>query len=121
MIEASVWFSGWTWTRSLASSAWCRPFRIAPARHHAAGELVDDHHLAVADDVVLVALEQRVGAQRLVDVVDEGGVLGVVEVALLQEARLAQHLLDLLVAALGERHGALLLVEVVIGLARAAG
>src|SRR5437868_13103295 len=24
------------------------------ARHHAAGELVDDHHLAVLDDVVLV-------------------------------------------------------------------
>ena len=98
-----------------------QPFRIAPARHHAAGELVDDHHLAVADDVVLVALEQRVGAQRLVDVVDEGGVVGVVEVALLQEARLAQQLLDLLVAALGQRDGALLLVEVVVGLARGAG
>ena len=65
-------------------------FRIAPALHHAAGELVDDHHLAVADDVVLVALEQGVGAQRLVHVVDEGGVLGVVEVALLQEAGLAR-------------------------------
>ena len=24
-----------------------QPFGIAPARHHAAGELVDDHHLAV--------------------------------------------------------------------------
>ena len=50
-------------------------FRVAPARHHAAGELVDDDDLAVADDVVLVALEQRVGAQRLVDVVDERDVL----------------------------------------------
>ena len=50
-------------------------FRIAPARHHAAGELVDDDDLAVADDVVLVALEQRVRAQRLVDVVDEGDVV----------------------------------------------
>ena len=38
-------------------------FRIAPARHHAAGELVDDDDLAVAHDVVLVALEQLVGAQ----------------------------------------------------------
>ncbi len=50
-------------------------FRIAPALHHAAGELVDDDHLVVADDVVLVALEQRVGAQRLVDVVDERDVV----------------------------------------------
>ena len=30
-------------------------FRIAAALHHAAGELVDDHDLVVADDVVLVA------------------------------------------------------------------
>ena len=42
---------------------------IAPARHHAAGELVDDDDLAVLDDVVDVAREQLVGAQRLVDVV----------------------------------------------------
>ena len=50
-------------------------FRIAPALHHAAGELVDDDDLVVADDVVLVALEQRVGAQRLVDVVDQRDVV----------------------------------------------
>ena len=37
-------------------------FRIAAARHHAAGEFVDDDDLAVANDVVLVALEQLVGA-----------------------------------------------------------
>jgi hypothetical protein len=35
-------------------------FRITAAGHHAAGELVDDHDLAVAHDVVLVALEQLV-------------------------------------------------------------
>jgi hypothetical protein len=35
-------------------------FRVAPARHHAAGELVDDDDFAVLDDVVLVALEQLV-------------------------------------------------------------
>ena len=37
------------------------------------------HDLAVADDVVLVAGEQRVRAQRLVDVVHDGDVLDVVE------------------------------------------
>ena len=46
-------------------------FRIAPARHHAAGEFVDDDDLAVPDDVVLVALEQLVGLERIVDVVDD--------------------------------------------------
>jgi hypothetical protein len=67
-------------------------FRIAPARHHAAGELVDDDDLAVADDVVLVALEQLVRAQRLVDVVDDGDVLDVVERLALEQPGLAQQL-----------------------------
>ena len=39
-------------------------FRIAPPLHHAAGELVDDDHLVVLDDVIAVALEQGMGAQR---------------------------------------------------------
>ena len=71
-------------------------FRIAPARHHAAGELVDDDDLAVAHDVVLVAREQLVGAQRLIDVVDDGDVLDVVERIRLEQARVAQPLLHLL-------------------------
>jgi hypothetical protein len=54
-------------------------FRIAAARHHAAGEFVDDDDFVVADDVVLVALEQLVGLQRVVDVVDDRDVLDVVE------------------------------------------
>ena len=54
-------------------------FRIAPARHHAAGELVDDDDLAVANDVVLVAGKQRMRAQRLVDVVNHRDVLDVVK------------------------------------------
>ena len=53
--------------------------RQPPAVHHPAGELVDQHHLAVADDVVAVALVEHVGAQRLVDVVDHRDVGRVVE------------------------------------------
>jgi hypothetical protein len=74
-------------------------FRIAAARHHAAGELVDDDDLVVLDDVVLVALEQLVGAQRLVDVVDQVDVLDVVErCPRFSRPALAQQALDLLVA-----------------------
>ncbi len=61
-------------------------FRIAPAGHHAAGEFVDDHDFVVADDVVLVALEQLVGAQGLIDVMDEGDVGRVVERAFVEQA-----------------------------------
>ena len=54
--------------------------RPAPALEDAAGELVDDLHLAVDDRVVVVALEQRLGLKRLDEVVDEGAVLAEVEV-----------------------------------------
>ena len=93
-----------------------QPFRIAPARHHAAGELVDDDDLAVAHDVVLVALEQLVRAQRLVDVVHDGDVLDVVERFALELAGVAQPLLELFHAGFGQRHRALLLVDLVVGL-----
>ena len=87
---------------------------IAPARHHASGELVDDDDLAVADDVVLVALEELVGAQRLIDVMDERRVGRLVERAFLHHADRAQELLGVLVAGFGQIDGALLLVELVI-------
>ena len=88
--------------------------RIAPAGHHAPGELVDDDDLAVADDVVLVALEELVGAQRLIDVMDERRVARLVERAFLHHADRAQQLLGVLVAGFGQIDGPLLLVELVI-------
>ena len=56
-----------------------KAFRVAPALHHAAGELVDDHDLVVLHDVVAVAQEQLVGLQRLRNVVHGGDVVDVVE------------------------------------------
>ena len=95
--------------------------RVAPSRHHAAGELVDDDDLVVPDDVVLVALEQPVGAERLLDVMDDGDVLDVVERVALEQAGLGQDALELLVAGLGERGGALLLVDLVVFLVELRG
>src|SRR5258708_11598057 len=43
----------------------------APSRHQAAGKLVDDDDLAVLHHVIDVALEDDMGAQRLVDVVEQ--------------------------------------------------
>ena len=59
----------------------------AAARHQAAGELVDDDDLAVLDDVVDVALEEGVGAQALLHVVQQRHVGRVVEAARLQAVR----------------------------------
>ena len=90
--------------------------RIAPARHHAAGELVDDDDLAVAHDVVLVALEQLVRAQGLIHMVHDRDVLDVIERIGLELAGFAQPLLHLFHADFGEIDGALFLVDLVVGL-----
>ncbi|CAM3719812.1 NAD-specific glutamate dehydrogenase [Tsukamurella strandjordii] len=52
----------------------------AAAREHAAGELVDDEHLTGADDVVLVALVELLGLDRVVEVAHQQRVGRVVEV-----------------------------------------
>jgi hypothetical protein len=82
-----------------------------PPRHLAAGELVDDDDLALLDEVVDVALVQRVGAQRLADVVVEVEVLDVVEVVD------PEQLLDALDALVGEHRRVGLLVDGVVDLA----
>ena len=89
--------------------------RPAPADHRAARELVDDDDLAVLDDVVDLALEEAVRAQRRRQVMHEPDVRGIVEaLALRQEAGLQQQPLDVLVAFLGEVRLLRLLVDRVV-------
>ncbi len=104
---ASVTDSRWTRSPSLASTAWCRPFRPASAGHLATRELVDDDDLAVLDQVVAVAAIERVGAQGLLEVAGQPRVGGV-------EVLDADQLLDLLDALLGRRDGVLLEVDEVV-------
>jgi hypothetical protein len=84
--------------------------RPAAPVHHAAGELVDDDDLLVLDDVVGVALEHDVRAQRLVEVVHDERVLDVVEVVGRQHAVGDQLLLDMLDAVFGQADVLALLV-----------
>ncbi len=65
----------------------------APARHGAAGELIDDDDLAAAHDVLDVPLVERVRAQRRVQMMHEADVGGIVEaLALAQQPRLQHQL-----------------------------
>ena len=82
-----------------------------PPRHEAAGELVNDHHLAVLHDVVDVALVEMVGLERVVDEV------GPLHVARGVEALHAGEFLGSPHALLGEGHGVFLLLdlEVAVG------
>ncbi len=90
------------------------PFGVAAARHHATGKLVDDDDLAVSHDIVLVAREQFVGLERVVDVVNDRHVLDVVERLAFQQARLTQHVFEFLGAVLREVGRALLFVDLVV-------
>ena len=66
VIVAIVCVSPFTLDAFLGLDRLVQPFRPATARHRAAGELVDDQHLAFLHDVVHVLLVQRVRAQQLV-------------------------------------------------------
>ena len=83
--------------------------RPAAAFHDPAGELVDDLDLAVLDDVVDVAVEERLRLQRLVQVVGELPVARVVEVVDPERA------LDRLDRAVHRRDRLVLLVVLVVG------
>ena len=73
--------------------------RPAAADHQAAGEFVDDDHFAVLDHVLLVAEEQRVGAQRHHQVMHQRDMARIVQrLALGQDAQARQDALGIDVA-----------------------
>ena len=81
---------------------------VAPAVHQAAGELVDDDHFAVLDDVLLIAMEEIPRLERGVELVRQ------LDVALLVQILNAEHLLDLRDAGFRDRNGVRLLVDRVV-------
>ena len=82
---ARVWFSFSIFHPFLGLDRLVQAVGPAAARHEAAGELVDDQHLAVLHHVIHVPLEQGVGAQRLLHVVQDLHVAGIVEVVDLEQ------------------------------------
>ena len=80
----------------------------AASRHDAARELVDDDDFAVLDDVVAVALHERLCAQRCREAVRVFDVLRRIEVLH------ADELLDLRHGAVGRRNRLLLFIDLVI-------
>jgi hypothetical protein len=83
--------------------------RPAAAFHDPARELVDDLDLALLDHIVDIALEERLRLQRLIQVVHELHVSGVVEVVDPERA------LDRVDRGLGRRDRLELLVVQVVG------
>ena len=77
------------------------------------------YNFAVADDVILVAGEQLVGAQRLVDVVHDGRAFGIVEVCPPAACRARAAFLPELVALVGEGDVARFLVQLEVFIASA--
>ena len=89
-------------------------FRIAASRHHAAGKLVNDHHFVVADDIILVALKQRVSAQRLIDMMHQRHIMRLIKRPVGERARLAQQVFNMLIADFGQMDRSLLFINLVV-------
>ena len=81
---------------------------VAAAGEDTSGVLIDDHHLAVEDHIVLVLLEQLLGLDGVVEEADQRGVQGFVEVVD------AEVVLDLVDPGLEHADGALLLIDLVV-------
>ena len=58
---------------------------VAPALHGAPGELVNDHHLTVLDDVIHITFEQDMSLERLIEVMQVFDIARVVEVFQLEQ------------------------------------
>ena len=87
-----------------------QPFGKAPSFHHATSEFIDDDDRVVLDDIIGIALEQRMRAQRLLDVMDQRHIGDVVERLVVQQAHFAENLLDPFGAHFCKSDGALFLV-----------
>ena len=62
-------------TSSLASTAWVESIGPAASLEDPTGELADDLHFAVGNDVVLVARVQLFGLERLAELMDVAGLV----------------------------------------------
>ena len=66
--------------------------RVPPPWHQSTSELVDDDDLTVRiDDVLIVAMEQELRLERVIQIVREDGVLGIVDAAGEVRVHLMQH------------------------------
>jgi len=87
-----------------------QPVGPTTTRHQTAGEFVDDDDLAVFDDIVNIALKNRVGFESLLHVVQGIDLARIVEIV---NAEQPFHLSD---PGFGQRHRAAFLVDRVIAL-----
>ncbi len=92
-----------------------QPIGPAPADHQATGELVHDDHFAVLHHILLVAMVERVRAQRRVQVVHQGDIVRVVQAhARRQQLGFGQNVLRVFVPGFREKHLMRLLVDPVV-------
>ena len=92
-----------------------QPVRQPPPRHHPPGEFVDQHHFVAFDDIFLVTGKQLVGAQALIDMVNDGGRFRVIQrLVTRQNPGGAQTLFQKLIALFGKGDVAGFLIQLVM-------
>ena len=81
--------------------------------HHPSSEFVDQHHLTIPHDVILVALEQFVRAQALIDVMHDGGAFWIIQsVIFFKQIMGTQLRLKEFIAVIGKGHVAGFFIQV---------
>ena len=106
------------WHAFLGLDRLMKAIRPAPPSQGAAGKFINDDHFLVADDVINIALEQGMRAQRSIQMMDDGQVVGRIQrIVAGEDAVTAQQLLGMLHAGFGQMHLLLFFIHPVIALA----
>jgi len=62
--------------------------------HHPAGKFIDDDNLATFDDIVGITFKHGPGLKRLINMMDNGGILIVIQIAGFNQPEFPQFVFD---------------------------
>ena len=89
-----------------------KAFSPTPPCHHTPGELIDNHDLTIANDVIDITLKQGVGTQCCIQMMHQTDVANIIETrSLVQQPCLEQHRFGAFVAVFSQKDLLVLLID----------
>ena len=89
-----------------------KAFPPTPPCHHTPGELIDNHDLTIANDVINITLKQGVGTQRCIQMMHQTDVANIIETrSLVQQSCFEQHRFGAFVAVFSQKDLLVLLID----------
>jgi len=87
---------------------------ITSAFHHTTGEFINDHHLAITDDIVFFHLEHFMGTQGLISMMHHGHIAVIIHIVALNQVGLDQNLFQMFHTHFGQADVVAFFIQVVI-------